>query len=295
MKQDVCYKLVKENRNYKLSPADKMRIRIFGIVQKMMHTTRNFDIEIINGVNLNNKENVIYVVNHSNCHDIPTIAEISKNHFYLLLGVQKLRIMDRIAFFLLGSKYVDRKNKESKHQVKSDLIDIVNRGNSLLIFPESTWNTTENKLMLPAHWGVIDIAKETHREIKPINLYYTNNKCYVNVGQNIAVDKEDSKESKYQEMMEALSTLAWENMEQLGINKRSSITKDDYKAYSIDRFNEYKPLDVEYEQSIIRKEHDIEEDVLKFFNEIELNENNAFLAKEQLRYKDDYGEEKKSR
>lgn len=49
------------------------------------------------------------------------------------------------------------------------------------MFPEGTWNLTENLLMLPMKWGIIDIAKETGAQIIPTALEYDREqkKCFV--------------------------------------------------------------------------------------------------------------------
>ena len=91
----------------------ELRKKIYFLVRKMLSTTRNFEFKFLNEEKLETDGTVIYSVNHSNCHDLPTIAEISNEHFFLLAGVQNLRLIDKLAFFLLGCIYVDRKNKEN--------------------------------------------------------------------------------------------------------------------------------------------------------------------------------------
>lgn len=281
-----------EDRN---SLSTELRKKIYNIVRKMMSTTRNFEIEVFNKEKLNVEGPVIYSVNHSNCHDVPTISEISDEHFFLLAGVQRLRLVDKIAFFLLGRVYVDRKNKESKQRSKEQMIDLVSKGNNLLIFPEGTWNVTPNKLTLPLNWGIIDIAKATGAVIKPINLEYIKDKCYVNIGDDIIVLPTDTKEDKIEELKEAMATLKWEILEMQGVFSRTSITEKDFECYSTDRFEEYKNLNVQYEKDIIRKDSVDEEEVFEHFRYIELTADNAFLAKSQRSYLDKYGDEIKRR
>lgn len=277
----------------KNSLSTNIRKKIFKIVRKMMSTTKNFEIEILNEEKLKTNGTTIYAVNHSNFHDVPTMTELSDEHFFLLAGVQNLRLIDKIGFFLLGSIYVDRKNKTSKNNVKDTMIDLANKGNHLLIFPEGTWNVTANKLVLPLNWGIIDIARATGAKIKPINLEYFDGKCVVNVGDDIVVLKDDSKQEKIDELEESMATLKWDTLEGRGVFTRTSITEKDFDVYTTDRFEEYKSLNPEEEKSVIRKVYDDEEDVFKFFNHIELNSNNAFLAKAQSRYLDKYEDEEK--
>lgn len=277
----------------KNSLSTNFRKKIYNIVRKMMSTTKNFEIEILNEEKLKTDGTTIYAVNHSNFHDVPTMTELSDEHFFLLAGVQNLRLVDKIGFFLLGSIYVDRKNKTSKNSVKDTMIDLANKGNHLLIFPEGTWNVTANKLVLPLNWGIIDIARVTGTKIKPINLEYFDGKCVVNVGDDIVVSKDDDKKEKIDELEEIMATLKWDTLEGRGIFTRTSITEKDFASYTTDRFEEYKSLNPEEEKSVIRKVYDTEEDVFKFFEDIELNGDNAFLAKSQSRYLEKYSSEGK--
>lgn len=277
----------------KNSLSTNFRKKIYNIVRKMMSTTKNFEIEILNEEKLKTDGTTIYAVNHSNFHDVPTMTELSDEHFFLLAGVQNLRLVDKIGFFLLGSIYVDRKNKTSKNSVKDTMIDLANKGNHLLIFPEGTWNVTANKLVLPLNWGIIDIARVTGAKIKPINLEYFDGKCVVNVGDDIVVSKDDDKKEKIDELEETMATLKWDTLEGRGIFTRTSITEKDFASYTTDRFEEYKSLNPEEEKSVIRKVYDTEEDVFKFFEDIELNGDNAFLAKSQSRYLEKYSSEGK--
>ena len=274
-----------DNKN---SLSTEFRKKIYNIVRKMMSTTRNFKIEVLNEEKLKTNGTTIYAVNHSNYHDIPTVSEISNEHFFLLLGVQKLRLIDRIAFFLLGRIYVDRKDKISKQEAKEQMIDLASKGNHLLIFPEGTWNVTPNKLVLPLNWGIIDIARTTGAKIKPINFEYFGDKCFVNVGDDIIVTKDDDKKQKIDELEESMATLKWQTLEGNGIYSRTSITEKDFECYTKDRFEEYKPIDPDYESSIIRKVYDTEEEVFSHFRDLKITKETAFLIKPKNEYNDKY-------
>ena len=61
---------------------------------------------------------VIYACNHSQFSDIPIATRAIGKRSYILLGKQKLYLIDRIFFHLLGAIWVDRKDKEHKKKVK---------------------------------------------------------------------------------------------------------------------------------------------------------------------------------
>lgn len=283
------YKKLKEYyKNLKSNNISKIHKIFHPMVKAMMKTTRNFDIEIINKERLNKSCTTIYAVNHSNCHDIPTICEIVDDQFFLLLGVQKLRLIDKFVFDLNGKVMVDRKDKKSKQLAKSKLINLSLNCNDILMFPEGTWNTTENKLVLPLNWGIIDIAKVSGAVIKPINLEYIDNKCYVNIGEDIVVNLEDDKHEKIEELKNSLATLKWETLEKYSVCSRKNITNRDYEKYSSDRYCEYKPINYEYEKSVIRSKYIEEQQVFEHLKILNLNINNSFLAKSKIDYENKY-------
>lgn len=250
----------------------------------LMKTTKNFKIKIINKEKLAVNGPTIYVANHSNFHDIPTMCEIVPSPFTILLGVQNLRIIDKIVFFLNGRIYVDRHDSVSKANSKIDLIKTIVNGGNLLVFPEATWNLTENKLILPLNWGVIDVAKKTKATIKPIVMEYEDDECNIMIGDDFTVKENDSKQEKIEELTEQMATMKWELIERKGISNRKDIGKQDLDIYTIDRCAEYPCLDVEYEKSVIRRPYITEEEAFEHLKNIEINQNNLFLQKQKNEY-----------
>lgn len=126
--------------------------------------------------------NAIYAINHSCKFDMIYASELIEVHSYVLAGKQRMRLMDRLIFFLNGVIYVDRKNKVSKALAKERMKKILTEGQNLCMFPEGTWNLTPSKPMLPLYWGIIDIARETKRPIIPLVLEFREKVCYVKWG-----------------------------------------------------------------------------------------------------------------
>lgn len=279
-------------RKYYILKQNKFKTKLHEIlhplVKILMKTTKNFDIEILNPEKLKRNGTTIYAVNHSNYHDIPTMCEIAQKQFYVLLGIQNLRLIDRIVFALNGNVYVDRKNSKDKNLSKEELIKLSINDSDLLIFPEGTWNTTENRLLLPLNWGIIDIAKISGAVIKPINLEYIGKKCYINVGDDITVEIKDDKYEKIKELETSMATLKWITLEQMGVKSRNDITYHDYETYTEERYKEYPKLNREYESSVIRKVYDTEEEVFSHLKTLKLNKNNAFLGRTKSDYINTY-------
>ena len=82
--------------------------------------------------------NAIFAVNHSNRYDIPYICEILSRQCYVLLGKQPLEPIDRLAFILNGTVWVDRKSRKDKKNSVAKMIKLLCSGANLVIFPEGT-------------------------------------------------------------------------------------------------------------------------------------------------------------
>ncbi len=102
---------------------------------------------------------VIYAVNHFCFADAPIMGRIAPKRSYILVGKQRLGLSDWLYFILNGVIFVDRKDKADMAASKLAMSAYLRKGRSIVMFPEATWNLTENELMLPMKWGIIDIAK----------------------------------------------------------------------------------------------------------------------------------------
>lgn len=193
----------------------------------------------------------IFAVNHTNSHDIPIACEIIKNHVYVFAGSENLRIVDRLVFILNGVCFVQRKNKKSREKSKNRLIKMLNSGKNIMIFPEATWNLTENKLMLPMYWGVIDIAQQTGSQIIPIVLDYNNSECIYSIGKGITIDNYQTKEQAISLLRDKMSTMRYEIWASKSIERRTDDLKNTFYKQIKHDLDEYPLLDIEFEKSII--------------------------------------------
>lgn len=122
------------------------------LIIKVMHIIQGYEI-----INLNNENqistNAIYAFNHLCFLDAPVSVEVIKRHCYILVGVQDLRIMDKLFFIMNGVAWVDRHNAQSRNEVTRQVIKLLKKGKNIIYFPEGTWNLHPAKPMLPMYWG----------------------------------------------------------------------------------------------------------------------------------------------
>ncbi len=219
-------------------------------------------------------ENAIFAVNHSCKYDIPYTCEVVKRSSYVLIGKQPLEFIDRIAFWLNGTVWVDRKNRNDKKKATSKMIDLLKKGANLFMFPEGTWNLTPSKPMLPLYWGIIDIARNAKKPIVPLILEYTDKKCYVAFGSPMYISQDDNKGGKIKELADSMAALKWQIWEKYldtGYN-----SEEEWKVEASRRVADYPKLDYEYECSVIRKETFYFDDFVDL-DKIEPFSTNAFL------------------
>ena len=250
----------------------------------LMRSKRNFNLKIMGEINLT-KINcpAIFVVNHTNSHDIPVASEVIKKPHHVLLGKQPLESIDKIAFWLNGVIWVDRKNKASKAQSKEKIISVLKNGTNILMFPEGTWNRSPNKIMLPLFWGVIDIARESGAPIIPIILEYTPKVCYAKIGEPIYIQPNAEKSNEINLLRDKMATLRYELWEAQPITHRSDLDNDYFKNILQSAVNEYPKLDLEYETSVVRKEYEEYTEAFEHLNNIQPNLRTAFLFNKRIK------------
>lgn len=229
-----------------------IRKLIHPLLLKAMPGRRDFPIEILNDMPQVQK-NKIFAINHSCVLDGPVSSEVIKEHFYLLVGKQRLELLDRIFFFLNGVVYVDRKSRKNKKKSFKKMLKILQHGKSLLMCPEGTWNLTPSKPMLPLNWGIIDLAKQTRVPIVPLILEYYPDCCYAKYGEPIYINEEMSKQEGIEILEEVMATLKWNIWEMFSVQKRTDDMKAEFDDIMHKRIAAYPKFDYEYEMSVVRR------------------------------------------
>jgi len=111
----------------------------------------------------------VYVANHISYLDSMVIFSAIDNYFRVLGNKEFSRK------FIIGLIYrqivvmVDRNSQESRRSSFKKLLQYVNDGNSIFLFPEGKFNTTENTL-INFYDGAFKIAVDTQTSIVPIVL-----------------------------------------------------------------------------------------------------------------------------
>lgn len=132
------------------------------------------------------KDPVIYCCNHAFKDDILASVLAAEKHAYLMFASlpQFFNTPDGITAWLNGVVLINRKVKESKEMGFKKSVDLVQRGESIIVFPEGVWNKSPNLLMLELWKGAIELSKITGAKIIPM-LHYIDDPTYMSDSNNI--------------------------------------------------------------------------------------------------------------
>lgn len=200
-----------------------------------------------------NEKSALYVTNHSCRYDIPFACEIIGRRTNVLVGKQRLEFIDRLCFILNGVIWVDRHSSIDKKKASQRMQELLSKGESVLMFPEGTWNLEPSKPMLSMYWGCIDIARHANVPIVPFVLEYRGKDCYVKFGELIYVKETDEKLTKFEELSKVMATLKWEIWEAFPLVARKEMDMQEWDMEKVSRIKAYPKLDYEYEMSCVRK------------------------------------------
>ena len=242
---------------------------------------------ILIGSNLDNKRPVIYAVNHTNSSDMPIVSDALKRYCRILIAKQPLNFSDNLFFWLEGAIRVDRKDKQDTLHAKNSIIKAIGRSQSIVWYPEATWNSSENLLMLPMKWGIIDVAQKAGVSIVPLILDYDNSNmtCKILIGEALDPSGLHLKEG-IRLLRDRMASMRWSLWEEKGRFSRRDIQIKDERALIKKDFEEYPLIDQEQEKSFIfcPKGSTAPEDAFGFMRGLTPNRENAFLYRGNARW-----------
>jgi 1-acyl-sn-glycerol-3-phosphate acyltransferase len=110
----------------------------------------------------------IFIANHISYLDIPVILKSLRHHSMRILGKYEMKRVPVFGFIYKNAVVmVDRKNPGTRSQSVRILKSVLNKGISVFIFPEGTFNETHEPLK-DFYDGAFRIAIETQTPIKPM-------------------------------------------------------------------------------------------------------------------------------
>lgn len=266
----------------------RLRRFIHPLLIKLLSLHRSFSLHVEGD---SPQSPCIFISNHQGVDDIPTAGEVIRKHTHVLVSDEDRTTLSGLLFKLNGVIWVHRKSKIDRSRAKRDVIDYLQSGESVLMFPEATWNLTPDLLMLPVNWGAVKMSKEANVPICPIYLLfaYEDCACYAKIGEPYYPSGDDVRANR--ELRDRMASICWHLMEQRPAVKRGELPENLTKQYLTQRIGWYPrakkdPKDfVAYESQFIFHPKEITEHTQAFshLHCIPANIRTAFLFNKRLK------------
>lgn len=214
----------------------KLLLSLIKIDRKLCKET----IEVIKDERIETNKPIIYACTHIGGNDIQRTFEAIKDHAYLFLGDPRSLYKDvaGLMLYLNGVICLETNNKTDRFIAKNRAVELLKNGGDLLIYPEGSWNITDNLPCMKLYTGTVKMALETGAEIIPMAIEQYGKKFYVNIGKNMVLNKSLSVDELNDNLRDTLATLKWDIWESQGIFERTSINQsfvDKFKQDIVDK------------------------------------------------------------
>ena len=188
-------------------------------------------IEVIGDKRIKSDRPKIYACTHIGGNDIQRAFEGIKEHAYLFLGDPQETYIDfnGIVLKMNGIIPLETDVKEDRNISYNRAVELLKNDGNLLIFPEGTWNLTDNLPVLKLFNGAAKMSRVAKADIIPVAIEQYDNKFYINIGENIVPSENRNLYlDSYNDLIrDSMATLKWEIWEKIGESSRKNL-QDNY-------------------------------------------------------------------
>lgn len=279
-----------------IRPALRGALRIQRMINK-------FEVEFIKFDEIKEDRPIIFAISHIGKWDFEIINEAIKESF-VVLASDFINMYGNIGGLFMKSNgviFVDIDSKEDRKNSEIMMKRVLNQGSNIMIFPEGTWNLTENKIINYTHLGAVAAAMETKAIIIPISIEQYDNRFVINKGEvfdpyydyavntgynnlddNNEYEHEQKKKIKIianNDLRDRLATLKYEIWMNEGLKKRDEIPYDYWTNFINDRRKEWPgySMDEQIRNGAFPKEILDYNNMIEDLCKMKINENNEFL------------------
>ena len=200
-----------------------------------------FEVEVLKQIRLPKKHPIIFAVSHIGKWDIEILYEQIPYHYYLVVS-DFINTYGRIGgcfFNANGAIWVNEDSKQDKANTKEWMKQILKQGNNIMIFPEGTWNLSENEIIRDIAYGTADAAIETGAAIIPIAVEQYVNRFVINIGDSLSFADFADKMNLTVALRDILAALKWEIWEREGIQSRAELPDTYWEDFIMKRRKEW--------------------------------------------------------
>lgn len=215
------------------------------LIHQIYPFLRSYQLEIEGEENIPKDSNAIFVVNHSNSHDIFTAYEVLSalnRKGSVMVATDCLTPITTEIFRISNATLLDRRKKEDREQSVLKLSKKILEGSDGVIFGESTWNLHPTLPMHNIKLGPSKISAITEVPIIPTIFEYIEvpdmldkesklyHKCIIRFGKPISIDLSDNLISQTNDVRNRMINMRENIWRDNGI-VRSSISNIDPELY----------------------------------------------------------------
>jgi 1-acyl-sn-glycerol-3-phosphate acyltransferase len=208
---------------------------------------------------------MVIAVSHIGKYDFEIVNEVIAQHFHILASdfMNMYGNINGLFMQVNGVIYIDVEDRQDRENSRQMMLQVLESGDNMMIFPEGTWNISENEIIKDIHFGAVDIAMEKETVIVPIAVEQYHSRFVINIGdifdpneiKNVITDIPYSalssenaveKNIKYQikqtatmELRDRLATLKYQIWEREGIERRENISLDYWQHFIEERCREW--------------------------------------------------------
>lgn len=194
---------------------------------------KNEKIVILSDQRRPHKGGAIFAVTHIGGNDVERAFEVIGEHAYIMLGDPGIFYKSFDGLFMQANGWVpvDTRDAVDRQIAYRQSLDLLKRGDNLLIFPEGAYNVFENLPVMHLFPGAVKLAKETGCDIIPVALEQYDNVFYARIGKNMRIPEKVDYKRANRVLRDALATLKWQIWETKGLHKRESFSKEYAENY----------------------------------------------------------------
>lgn len=216
---------------------------LFRLCLWIQRKVNGFTVEILNDIEAPKGHPVIFAVTHIGKWDFEIVNEAIREQFFVI-AADFIHLHGTIGGFFMrwnGVIYVDEEDKEDKANTKSMMIKLLQSGRNIMIFPEGTWNLSENEIVRDIAYGTADAAISAGAVIVPIAIEQYDKHFVICQGRVLEpAELQMDKQRLTVALRDELAGLKWKIWERNGICQRSSLNCDYWDKFIRSRLMEWK-------------------------------------------------------
>lgn len=250
-RQIKCFKNYKRNKelilkNSRNLPGNMLRKQfrpLFRLCLWIQQKANGFTVETLTDIKSPKGQPVIFAVTHIGKWDFEIVNETIREQFFVI-AADFMHLHGAIGGFFMnlnGVIYVDEEDKDDKANTKRMMIKLLQSGRNIMIFPEGTWNLSENEIIRDIAYGIADVAISAGAVIVPIAIEQYDKHFVICQGRVLEPSKlQADKQRLTMALRDELAGLKWKIWEKNGICQRSSLANDYWDQFIQSRLMEWK-------------------------------------------------------